>query len=55
LLIQLVLLRLFGVISSFQVVATLWPLVLINAFFMLPIYWLLYGLGRLVRPRRLQL
>lgn len=55
LLIQLILLRLLGTISNFQVAATLWPLLLLNAFFMLPVYWLLYGTDRIIRPRRIQL
>ncbi len=52
---NLILLRLFGMISTFQVAATLWPLVLINAVIMLPVYWLIYGIDRMTHPRRIQL
>lgn len=55
LIISLVLLRLFGIITNFQVAATLWPLVLLNAVVMLPLYWLMFGLDRTFRPRRIQL
>lgn len=55
LIINLVLLRLLNVISSFQLVTTLWPLILINALVMLPVYWLIYGIVRTIWPPRVQL
>ncbi|HRQ38697.1 MAG TPA: rod shape-determining protein MreD [Chloroflexota bacterium] len=54
LIINLLSLRLFGFISTLQAVTSLWPLILLNAVAMLPIYWLLYGLDRLLRPRNLE-
>lgn len=54
LIINLLFLRLFGFLSNLQVITTLWPLILLNAIAMLPIYWLLYGLDHLFRPRRLE-
>jgi rod shape-determining protein MreD len=55
LVLNLLLLRLLGTLSNLQIVATVWPLIIINALLMLPIYWLLYGIDRVIRPRRLQL
>lgn len=52
---NLLLLRLLGIISSFQVTASLWPLILLNALTMLPVYWLLYAVDRTIRPKRVQL
>lgn len=55
LIVNLILLRLFNTISSLQVVTTLWPLILINAIVMLPVYWITYGIVRTIWPRRVQL
>ncbi|MCL4262860.1 MAG: rod shape-determining protein MreD [Anaerolineae bacterium] len=54
LIVNLLFLRLLGFISTFQVVTSLWPLILLNAAAMLPIYWLLYGIDRLFHPRNLE-
>lgn len=54
LIVTLLFLRLFGQIASFQIITNLWPLILLNAVAMLPIYWLLYGLERMLRPRSLE-
>jgi rod shape-determining protein MreD len=55
LVLNLILLRLLGQISTFQAITGLWPLVLLNVVAMLPIYWLLYAVDRAVHPRRIQL
>lgn len=55
LIVNLLLLRLLNIISSFQIVTTLWPLIIINAIAMLPVYWLSYGIVRTLWPRRVQL
>lgn len=54
LIVTLLFLRLFGQIASFQIITNLWPLILLNAVAILPIYWLLYGLERMLRPRSLE-
>lgn len=54
LLCDLILLRLFGILSNFQAVTTLWPLILLNTAVALPVYWLTYGFYRLARLRRRQ-
>ncbi len=55
LMVSLLLLRLTGFISTFQVAVTLWPLVLLNAIAMLPVYWFLYAVDRTVQPQHMQL
>jgi len=55
LVLNLILLRMLGQISTLQAITGLWPLVLLNVAAMLPIYWLLYTVDRVVHPRRVQL
>lgn len=54
-LVDIVLLRLFGTITSFQSLTVLPTTILINILAILPIYWLLYMIDRTTRPRRVQL
>jgi rod shape-determining protein MreD len=54
-LIEVVLLRLSGTITNFQSVNILPTLILINVLTILPIYWLLYMISRVIQPRRVQL
>lgn len=55
LLCDLILLRLFGILSNFQAAVTLWPLILLNTAVVLPIYWLTYGFNRLAQLRHRQI
>lgn len=53
--IDVVLLRLFGTIATFQSVSLLPNTILINVLAILPIYWLLYIINRTIQPRRVQM
>lgn len=53
--IELVLLRLFGTIADFQSIMILPNILLVHILAILPIYWLLYLIDRVVRPRRVRL
>ena len=52
---EIVLLRLFGTITDFQSITILPNILLLNVLAILPIYWLLYLVNRLIQPRRVQL
>ncbi|WP_420640839.1 rod shape-determining protein MreD [Candidatus Leptofilum sp.] len=54
-LVGLTLLRLFGTVTNFQSIAVLPTTILINILTILPIYWLLYMINRIMRPRRVQM
>ncbi len=54
LLIYLPFIRLFGFGGSLATAVDLLPLILVNAGFMLPVYWLIYSADRMVRPRRVE-
>ena len=54
-LINLILLRLFGTVANFQGITVLPTTILINILTILPIYWLLYMINRIMRPRRVQM
>ena len=54
LVINIILLRLFGTITDFQSITILPTITLINVLTILPIYWLLFILDRVLRPRRVQ-
>lgn len=47
--------QLLGYGASFAAVSDLVTLILLNAGFMLPIYWLISGIDRTIRPRRVEL
>lgn len=47
--------RLLGLAASLETAVTLAPLILINAGFMLPVYWLVHSVHRLIYPRRVEL
>lgn len=53
--VNLILLRLFGTIANFQSITILPSTILINILMILPIYWLLYMINRITRPRRVQM
>lgn len=53
--IEIVLLRLFGTITTFQSVVILPNILLLHVLAILPIYWLLYLINRAIRPRQVQL
>jgi rod shape-determining protein MreD len=55
LILYLFILRLLGVLSTFQVEPSLLLTILINAILILPIYWLLFMIDRRIRPRRVQI
>lgn len=54
LLIYLPFVRLLGYGASFGTVSDLGTLILLNAGFMLPIYWLIYAIESSIRPRRVE-
>ncbi|MCA9917157.1 MAG: rod shape-determining protein MreD [Anaerolineales bacterium] len=54
-LVNIVLLLLFGIIDNLQSISLLPTAILINVLAILPIYWLLYIIDRIVRPRRVQI
>lgn len=54
-LLNLLILRMLGLISNFHAVNFLPTLVLLNSITILPIYWLNYALERKFRPKRVQL
>jgi rod shape-determining protein MreD len=54
LLIYLPFVRLLGYGTSFSTVSDLVTLILLNAGLMLPIYWVIYGIERSIRPRRVE-
>lgn len=54
LLVYLPFLRLLGYGSSFGAVSDLITLILLNAGFMLPIYWIIYSIEQSIRPRRVE-
>lgn len=54
-LIDILLLRLFGTIADFQIIAILPNIILVNVLFILPIYWLFFLVDRTIRPRRVRL
>jgi rod shape-determining protein MreD len=47
--------QILGYGASFAAVSDLVTLILLNAGFMLPVYWLIYSIDRSVRPRRVEL
>ncbi|WP_420628969.1 rod shape-determining protein MreD [Candidatus Leptofilum sp.] len=51
----LILLWLFGTITNFLSIGVLPTTILINILAILPIYWLLYMINRIIRPRRVQM
>ena len=53
--IEVVLLRLFGTITNFQILTILPNILLLHLLAILPIYWLFYLINRAIRPRRVQL
>ncbi len=53
--VYLLFVRLLGFASSVETAVTLAPLIVLNAGFMLPVYWLIYWLDRLIHPRRVEL
>ncbi|MBK8988458.1 MAG: rod shape-determining protein MreD [Chloroflexi bacterium] len=55
LIVYLLLLQLFGFAPSAETAVNLAPIILLNAGFMLPIYWLVYAIDRRVHPRRVEL
>jgi len=55
LIVNLIFLRLLGILSDFDTAVALFPLVLLNAIAMLPVYWLLVGLERATSPHRVEL
>jgi len=55
LLVYLIFMRLLGFSSSVETAVTLAPLILLNAGFMLPVYWLIYSIDRVIHPRRVEL
>lgn len=52
LLVYLPFIRVLGYGGSWETAVTLFPLILLNAGAMLPVYWLVYSANRIVRPRR---
>ena len=52
---EIVLLRLFGTTTDFQTIIILPNILLLNILAVLPIYWLLYLINRMIQPRRVQL
>lgn len=54
LLVYLPFIRLLGFGGSLATAVDLLPLILLNAGFMLPVYWLAYSADRIVRPRRVE-
>jgi rod shape-determining protein MreD len=54
-LIDLLLLRLFGTITDFQIITILPNIILINILAILPVYWLFYLINRAIKPRRIQI
>ncbi len=54
-LLNLLVLRILGNIDSFQAITFLPTYVLLNSIFILPIYWVIYGLERKFRPKQVQL
>lgn len=53
--VEIVLLRLFGTITTFQAVVILPNILLVHALAILPIYWLLYFINRAIPQRRVPL
>ncbi|MCB8982875.1 MAG: rod shape-determining protein MreD [Ardenticatenaceae bacterium] len=53
--VYLLFVRLLGFASSLETAVSLAPLIILNAGFMLPVYWLIYSLDRLIHPRRVEL
>jgi rod shape-determining protein MreD len=54
LLVYLPFVRILGYGASFGTLSDLVTLILLNAGFMLPVYWLIYGIERSIRPRRVE-
>lgn len=54
LILDILLLRLFGTIADLQSFAILPAVILINVLAILPIYWLLFVINRVLRPRRVE-
>jgi rod shape-determining protein MreD len=55
LIVYLSLIRLLGFGGSLQTAVDLRPLILLNAGFMLPVYWLTYTADRMISPRRVKI
>jgi hypothetical protein len=55
LLIYLILLRLLGYPTTLQGAAALLPTAILHGALILPVYWLLFNLDRIFRPRPVQL
>ncbi|MEJ2747436.1 MAG: rod shape-determining protein MreD [Anaerolineae bacterium] len=55
LLVYLILLRLLGYLTTLQGAAALLPTAILHGLLILPIYWLLYYLDRIFRPRPVEL
>lgn len=53
--VYLLFVRLLGFASSAETAVSLAPLILLNAGFMLPVYWVVYSIDRLIHPRRVEL
>lgn len=54
LLFSLLLLRLLNLVSLLQAGSLVWPLIPLNTLAMLPVYWSIYALDRILHPPRLQ-
>jgi rod shape-determining protein MreD len=53
--VYLLFVRLLGFSASVETAVTLAPIILLNAGFMLPVYWLINSIDRRVYPRRVEL
>ena len=54
LIVYLLFVRLLGFLPLAETAVTLAPIILLNAGFMLPIYWLIYTIDRWAFPRRVE-
>ncbi|MCP5100381.1 MAG: rod shape-determining protein MreD [Chloroflexi bacterium] len=50
-----VVLQTLGFLTDFTAVSTLPPLALIHGGLILPVYWILFGIDNVIRPRRVQI
>lgn len=55
LVVYLLLLRLLGIQTTIQAASSLSPVAILHGALILPVYWLMYYLDRIFRPRRIEL
>lgn len=55
LIVYLIFIQLLGFMNGLSTAVNLLPLILLNAGFMLPVYWSIYTVDRRLRPRRVEL